>query len=294
MQRSKMKKSMNNWLMIVLFSVLAVYMLLTLLPILWAVIASFKDSNEFYDNVLGFPTKLPGKHLFSNYTDAYRLLTYTTTKMDKVDVWGQVGNSLLYVGGCTITATITPCIVAYIVARYKYKFLNVLYMIVIVTMALPIVCSLPSEVRMAKALGFYQEFWGLWLMKANFLGTYFLVFHAQFTMIPKDYTEAAKVDGASSFRIMSQIIMPLAWSTISTVMVLNFVMYWNDYQTPLIYLETKPVLAIGIYSFYSSYRVTNNAVKLAGLIMLTIPIVILFIIFQNKLMANLSIGGIKG
>ena len=119
------------------------------------------------------------------------------------------------------------------------------------------------------------------------------MFHAQFTMIPKDYTEAAKVDGASPFRVMAQIIMPLAWSTISTVGVLNFIMFWNDYQTPLIYLETKPVLAVGIFNFYSSYRVTNNAVKLAGLIMLTVPIVIVFVIFQNKLMANLSIGGIK-
>jgi len=293
MRKSKMKSEMRNWLMISLFVVLMSYLLISLLPIMWAIISSFKEKNEFFDDVLGFPSKLPGDHIFSNYVEAYDQLTYMTTKMQSFTVLQQFGNSLLYVVGCTVAATLTPCVVAYVVARFRYKFLNILYTIVILVMALPVVGSLPSEVQMAKSLGFYQEFWGLWLMKANFLGTYFLVFHAQFTMIPKDYTEAAKVDGASPFRVMAQIIMPLAWSTISTVGVLNFIMFWNDYQTPLIYLETKPVLAVGIFNFYSSYRVTNNAVKLAGLIMLTVPIVIVFVIFQNKLMANLSIGGIK-
>ena len=294
MSKSRKDSVMTNWLMIAIFAILAIYLIVTLAPILWAIISSFKDYNEFYDNVLGFPTRLPEGGLFGNYASAFVDLTYTTTKIEKFNIWEQVGNSLLYVCGCTITATLTPCLVAYVVARFNYKFLKIIYAVVIVTMALPIVGSLPAEVRMAKTLGFYQEFWGLWLMKANFLGTYFLVFYAQFSMIPKDYTEAAKVDGASPFRIMTQIILPLAWSTISTVLVLNFVMFWNDYQTPLIYLETKPVLAIGIYNFYTSFRVTNNSEKLAGLIMITIPIVVLFAVFQDKLMANLSIGGIKG
>ena len=290
----KIKGSMASYLMMVLFGVLALYVLITMIPVAWSVMSSFKEKNEFIDKVLSFPKKKPGDSWFSNYVDAYRLMTYVTSEMSYVSVWGQLANSLLYVGGVTIVGTITPCVVAYIVARYEYKFLNVVYMIVIVTMALPIVGSLPSEVRMVKALGLYQKIWGMWVLKAHFLGTYFLIFHAQFSMISKEYTEAAKMDGASPFRIMTQIIMPLAWTTISTCLLLTFVSYWNEYQTPLLYLETKPVLAIGIFDFYSSYRVTNGATKLAGLITLTVPMVVVFIIFQDKLMTNLSIGGIKG
>lgn len=294
MAKTKKKGRMSSWLMITLFSVLALYVLITLLPVAWSLMSSFKEKNEFIDKVLSFPSKKPGNSWFSNYIDAYRLMTYVTSEMSYVSVWGQLANSLLYVGGVTIVGTLTPCVVAYIVARYRYKFLNVIYMIVIITMALPIVGSLPSEVRMVKALGLYQKIWGMWILKAHFLGTYFLIFHAQFSMISKEYTEAAKVDGASPLRIMTQIIMPLAWTTISTCLLLTFVSYWNEYQTPLLYLETKPVLAIGIYDFYTSYRVTNGATKLAGLITLTIPMVVVFIIFQDKLMTNLSIGGIKG
>ena len=294
MAEKKKKGSMSSYLMIVLFSVLALYVLITMIPVAWSVMSSFKEKNEFIDKVLSLPKKKPGDSWFSNYVDAYNLMTYVTSEMSYVSVWGQLANSLLYVGGVTIVGTITPCVVAYIVARYKYKFLNVIYMIVIITMALPIVGSLPSEVRMVKALGLYQKIWGMWVLKAHFLGTYFLIFHAQFSMISKEYTEAAKMDGASPFRIMTQIIMPLAWTTISTCLLLTFVSYWNEYQTPLLYLETKPVLAIGIFDFYSSYRVTNGATKLAGLITLTVPMVVVFIIFQDKLMTNLSIGGIKG
>lgn len=294
MSMKKKNTVMLSWLMITLFSVLMLYVICTLLPVAWAIISSFKEKNEFIDKVLSFPSKKPGKTWFYNYGEAYRLMTYMTTKMEQVTVWEQFANSILYVGGVTIVGTLTPCVVAYIVARYEYKFLNVVYMIVIITMALPIVGALPSEVRMVKALGLYQKIWGMWILKAHFLGTYFLIFHAQFSMISKEYTEAAKMDGASPLRVMTQIIMPLAWTTISTCMLLTFVSYWNEYQTPLLYLETKPVLAIGIYDFYISYRVTNGATKLAGLITLTIPILLVFIAFQNKLMTNLSIGGIKG
>ena len=286
---------MKHWLMITLFSVLTLYVILTILPIAWAIISSFKSENDFLDKVMSFPTELPGKHIFSNYVEAYHKLTYKTPYGgEDVTVWGQLWNSILYVGGSVIVQTFTPCVVAYVVARYKYKFLNILYVINIVTMALPIIGSLPSEVRMVKFLGFDQQIWGMWIMKMHFLGLNFLIFHAQFTTIPKDYTEAAKMDGASNFRIMTQIIMPLAWGTISTVMLLAFISFWNEYQTPWLYLQDKPVLAVGLYDFYQSFRVTNGAVKIAGMVLLTIPILLVFIIFQNKLMTNLSIGGIKG
>ena len=181
-------------------------------------------------------------------------------------------------------------------ARYRYKFLNIYYMIVIVTMSLPIIGALPSEIMVAKMLGLYDTFWGQWIMKAHFLGIYFLVFHAQFKMIPYEYTEAAKIDGASNFRTMTMIIMPLAWSTISTVLLLSFVGFWNDYQAPMLYLPSYPVAAYGIFLFQDSQEqlLSYTPTKLAGITLLAIPIVIVFLVFQNKLMTNLSIGGLKG
>lgn len=204
--------------------------------------------------------------------------------------------SLLYAGGCAVMSTLTPCIVAYAVARLHNKFGKVIYTIVIVAMALPIVGSLPSELQMARITGLYGHIWGQWIMKMNFLGVYFLVFHAQFRAIPMDYTEAAEIDGASNFSIMAKVIMPLAWGSVSAVLLLNFITYWNDYQIPMIYIKGYPVLAYGMFSFYQSTEtaIQSVPVKLAGILLMAIPIIIMFAVFNKKLMVNLSVGGIKG
>ena len=95
---------------------------------------------------------------------------------------------------------------------------------------------------------------------------------------------------------MTNVIMPLAWSTISAVLLLNFITYWNDYQIPMIYIKDYPVLAYGMFSFYQSTEtaIQSVPVKLAGILLMAIPIIIMFAVFNKKLMVNLSVGGIKG
>jgi ABC-type glycerol-3-phosphate transport system permease component len=114
-------------------------------------------------------------------------------------------------------------------------------------------------------------------------------------MIPKDYIEAAKVDGAGNFRIMFQVIMPFALGTMLTVFLLNFITYWNDYQIPMIYLPSHPVAAYGMYVFQMSTEtaLANTPVKLAGIFLMAAPIVLVALIFSRRLMANLSVGGVK-
>ena len=299
MPKIKKQKTKLNWLLITILVLLSLYLFSMILLIAWNLMTTLKSTfeYEFLENRLGFP-KDP---TLENYATALKYF-YVKVFDEKTgeylyfDIWLQFGNSLLYAVGCAVTQTLTPCLVAYIVARYRYKFLNIYYMIVIITMSLPIIGALPSEIMVSKTLRLYDTFWGQWIMKAHFLGMYFLVFHAQFKMIPYEYTEAAKIDGASNFRTMTMIIMPLAWSTISTVLLLSFVGFWNDYQAPMLYLPSYPVAAYGIFLFQDSQEqlLSYTPTKLAGITLLAIPIVIVFLVFQNKLMTNLSIGGLKG
>ena len=299
MYKMKKQKTKLNWLLTTILVFLSVYLLSMLLLIAWNLITTLKSTfeYEFLENRLG----LPKEPTLENYATALKYFSVKVFDEETgvylyYNIWLQFSNSLLYAVGCAVSQTLTPCLVAYIVARYRYKFLNIYYMTVIVTMSLPIIGALPSEIMVSKALGLYDTFWGQWIMKAHFLGLYFLVFHAQFKMIPYEYTEAAKIDGASNFRIMTMIIMPLAWSTISTVLLLSFVGFWNDYQAPMLYLPSYPVAAYGIFLFQDSTEqvLSYTPTKLAGITLLAIPIVIVFLIFQNKLMTNLSIGGLKG
>ena len=133
-------------------------------------------------------------------------------------------------------------------------------------------------------------------MRANFLNTYFLIYYAQFKMIPRDYTEAAKIDGAHPFTIMTKIIFPLAAGTTATVFVLAFIGYWNDFQIPMVYLPSHPVAAFGMYQFQNTaiLEIAHTPTRLAGICLMALPIVIFYAIFNKKLNVNLSVGGIKG
>jgi ABC-type glycerol-3-phosphate transport system permease component len=133
-------------------------------------------------------------------------------------------------------------------------------------------------------------------MKANFLGLYFLVFHEVFKAMPKSYSEAATIDGAGDFAIMTRIALPLAKNTFFTVLLINFVTLWNDYQTPMIYMPTHPTIAEQLYWIqHSSFKLfAKTPVQMAAVLLLMIPVLILFLCFHKRLMGNLTIGGVKG
>lgn len=199
-------------------------------------------------------------------------------------------------GGCAFFNTLVPCVTAYCCARFNKKLSSILYTANIVTMILPIVGSLPAELQMARTLGLYDQIWGLWIMKANFLGTYFLVFHAGFRSLPLTYTEAAEIDGAGSFRIFFRIILPLVKNIFFTVLLVNFIAFWNDYQVPLLYMPRYPTLANGVYMLATTTE--NNLatvpMRMTGAMLLFLPIFCLFVIFQKRLLGSLTMGGIKG
>ena len=172
-----------------------------------------------------------------------------------------------------------------------------MYATVLIVMIIPIVGSMPSEIQMAKTFGLYNQMWGLWIMKANFLGMYFLVFHEYFKGLPDSYVEAAKIDGAGNVSILLRIGMPLAKNLFLTVLLINFITYWNDYQIPMLYLPSHPVAAWGMYRFVNeplSTEISNTPTRLAGVCLMALPIVVFYAAFNKKLNVNLSVGGIKG
>ncbi len=300
MKHNLLKRKKTNIAYVVLFAILAIYTVSLAIPLLWTLLTSFKDYGIYeIASIQGDIAELLGlgNLSFDNYIIACK--TFTITIFDtgrEVNILEMFLYSVLYAMGSALVGTLTPCIMSYLCARYKYKFGNVIYTIVLVAMALPIVGSLPSEITMVKNLHLYDNILGMYVLKANFLGLYFLVFHAQFKSIAYDYTEAAEIDGASDFRIMTTVIFPLAMATISTVFILNFIAFWNDYQTPMIYWPSYPVAAYGMYDLQHSTfgEKAQMPVKLAGIMLMALPIIIVFAVFNRKVMSNVSVGGIKG
>ena len=280
----------------ILLGLLILYVISLFIPLFWAFVTSFKDQNtDFRINVIGFPKEW----IIDNFRTIFMEFSYS---VDSVAGTRQVGvgmlylNSLAYALGCSFCATIVPCITAYLCARFPYKFSKVICMTVIIVMVIPIVGSQPSEVQMARMLGLYDTIWGLWIMKANFLGMYFLVFFGIFKVLPKGYSEAAKVDGAGNFTVLFRIVLPLVRNTFFTVMLINFITFWNDYQTPLIFMPSFPTISMGMWQMAST-NIQNFAtvpMGMAGAIIMLIPILAIFLAFHKRLLGNLTLGGLKG
>lgn len=280
-------------------AVLVFYVVFLVMLMYWALITSLKSQGDFRTNmVFGFPKGHVWEWSWSNFSttfEQFKVTTFTNGTMRTVGFGKMLLYTLLYAGVGAFISTIVPCLVAYVCAKFDFKFNAVIYLIVIVAMALPIVGSAPSEIRILRALGMYDTIWGNWIQKLHFLGMYFLVFYARFKSLSNEYMEAAYVDGASEFQVLTRVMLPLVKTLFFTVFLIKFVDYWNDYQTPLLYMPSYPTLAVGVYNLsYTTVGVMSyTPMRMAACIILLVPIFILFIIFKNKLMGNLTAGGVK-
>lgn len=307
------KKKMNV-LALILGSVLVLYSIALLLLLAYGFLNSIKDKYAFnIDQAflskavfedLALRKQLTGDNSltwynFDNYVKAFFGINQPATINGvkyKIYLPEMFLNSIIYAGGCAFFATLTPCLVAYLTTKYNFRFNSVIYTVVIFVMVTPIVGSLPSQIRMSKLLGLFDSFAGLWFMSATFLGTYYLVFHGIFKGLSWEYAEAAFIDGASHFKVMTQVMFPLIKNTFFVVMLLNFISLWNDYQRPWIFLPNRPTAAVGVqfFSRASESELKSTVYRLAGGYLMLTPILIVFLIFRDKFVGNLTVGGIKG
>jgi len=311
-QKKKERSPLNITVKVVLFIVLLLYSVSMLLPFVWGIITSLKSNFEFLymHNILNVPTLEYSKDelLFANYRRAFKYFEFTKqvsfyfgeneiNHFTENNLFTMIWNTLLYAGVGALLATIVPCIVAYLCAKFKYKFSGFLYGLVVTVMTIPIIGSTPAMITLMRSIGLYDTFVGYFFQKLSFGGMYFLVFYAFFETMPDTYSEAAEIDGANYYTILLRIILPLAGKMIATVFLIVFVNYWNDYQTALVHMPTHPTLAYGVYRIaheVSSGDLANIPTRISVCMMLAVPILIVFVIFKDKIMGNISIGGIKG
>ncbi len=285
----------TNALSIITFLVLMIYTAIMLGLFLWALMSSVKTQFDFDDRPFGFPEVWK----FSNYLVALREFTVPTMSNGvsrQVGLVEMLFNSIVYAVGCAVVHTLVTCVVAYVTEKYRYRFSKVIYAVVIFAMIMPVVGSLPSELSLARSLGLYDNFFGMFIMKANFLGLHYLIFYSAFKGVPWDYAEAAFVDGASHLTVMVRIMIPMVMPVVSIVFLLAFIGYWNDYQVPMMFLPNHPVAAYGLYRYQESTQtaISTTPMKIAGCMIVFAPIFVLFLCMKNKLIGNLTVGGLKG
>lgn len=202
-------------------------------------------------------------------------------------------NTFLYAGVSAILTTMAPCIMGYLCAKFPSKFASFLYGFVIVVLTLPIVGTGAATLTFMKRIRLHDTFWGLWIRELTFMNTYFLIFFAFFKSLPNTYSEAAEIDGASYFRVMWMIYVPFALKMITTAFLILFVGKYNAYSINLIHLRSRPTLAYAAWKLMQETKF-QWPVKLSACYVLSLPMLIFFVLFKNKLMGNMTVGGLKG
>ena len=291
----KTKKLTNKftWFEWVSSIVLLIYALSMVLILAWGLMNSFKARSDFNDgNIMGLPKPFG----FTSYETVFEQFFVTVLqngRIVKVTPLGMMVNSFLYAFVEALINALVPLLVAYAAQKFPCWYSKVLTMIVIVTMAIPIVGSDPAKIQILNELGLYDTMLGSWVLKFSFLGMYYLVFFSTFEGLSKEYYEAAYLDGAGEWCVLFRIILPMVKNVFMTVMLLRFIFYWNDYEVPLLYLPNHPVLARGIYELSLSTELNAVPQRLAGCMVLLVPIMALYFAFSKQLFGNISMGGLK-
>ena len=282
-----------------LVALMIIYCISLLFILVWMLYTAFKTEFEYIVNAFAFPKNI-GEIGFSNFTEMFRIFEMRALKNGEEIVYRfphMFGYSVIWAVLSSFINVFFTTLVAYVVAKYRFFGRNFLYALGIFVMITPIVGNLPSAMQVKKALGVYNNIWLTIITSPQtvFSGVHFMLMHAAFKHISWNYAEAAFIDGASHFRVMVQIMIPLVFPTCVVLYVLNFLGAWNDYSTFIIWLPSYPTLAYGMLYFQSQsakYGATMPVI-MAGFTIVAIPNIVLFLLSQNLIMAKFSVGGLK-
>ena len=266
-----------------------------IVPVAWVFLASIKENSEFY----GSPWAMPKGFYFQNFIDAF----------EKANMGEFFLNSVIVTALALAILLVIALPASYVLARYRFfgsKLINTLFMgglfINVNYIVVPIFLMFVDADTFLRKLGFANGFFlnNIFVLALVYASTAlpFTIYLLSgfFITIPKDYEEAAHVDGCGYFRTMVQIMMPMALPSIITVILFNFLSFWNEYIIAMTMLtKDSKTLPVGLMNLTQAQRgAANYGALYAGLVIVMLPTLILYILVQKKLTQGMSLGGLKG
>ncbi len=266
---------------LVLYAVVVAVALVVLFPYYYAVVSSLLSAGE----ASSYPPKLvPTTLHFENYTQALQqapLLRYLL-------------NSVVQSGLVMLGQVFSACLAAYAFAFINFKWKNLFFLLFLSTMMIPWEATIIPNYMFVRSLKWADTFQGLAVpFMATAFGTFLL--RQFFLGIPKDLRDAATIDGCGNLRFLLMIVLPLARPALGTLAVYSFLQTYNQYLWPLLITSVKEMrtVQIGIALLQDEERFSFNIV-MAGVVIILLPTIILFILANRQLIRGLTAGAIKG
>lgn len=272
----------------IVFYVIAIILTLFFVgPFYWTVTSSLKTPAE----ISTFPPVfVPHEWRFDNYYRAW-------TKVPFLDFYT---NSLIVTVLAVSGQVLSACMVAYGFARFQFPFRNTLFMLVIATLIIPWEVTIIPSFLLYKWLGWLDTLKPL-IVPSWFGGSplYIFLLRQFFMSIPRDLDEAAEMDGANSFRILWQILVPLCAPALTTVAIFSFLQHWNEFIQPLIFLnsENNFTVSLGLRLFQTAPADPGEPKEhllMAAAVIASAPCILLFFAAQRFFVRGIVMSGIKG
>ncbi|MER7891243.1 carbohydrate ABC transporter permease [Micromonospora sp. NPDC094482] len=257
---------------------------LTVLPLLWMFLSSFKSDGE----ILSDPWGLPGALRFENWGRAWT----------EAHIGQYFLNSAIVVSGSLTLTMLLGSAAAYVFARYTFWGRQVLYYLFVGGMMFPVFLALVPLFFVVRNAGLFGTWTGLVLVYAAYSLPFTVFFMtAFFRTLPNSVAEAALVDGCGHFRLFFRVMLPMARPGLISVAIFNFLSHWNQFILPQVLMQgddSKWVLAQGLTALAVSQGYQGDYSGLfAGLTIATLPVLAVYVVFQRQVQAGLTAGQLK-
>ena len=280
----KQTKITNTMKKVVIYSLLTFWAIMILFPFYWMIMTSFKSFMEY--NAESTPSLLIRKFTFQNYQ-----IAWTQVKMMRFMV-----NTLLYAVLTTGLMMIVTTLAAFAFARLNFKGKDIVFTVFLAMMMIPTELVIITNYTTIVNTGLRNSYVGL-VLPSVLSVFYIYLLRQNFMQVPDNIYYAAKVDGTSDFGYMLRVLVPLSKPTIISIVILKMIECWNSYVWPrLVTTKDEYFLVSNAIEMIKStgFGRDNIPAMMAAVVCISLPLLIVFIIFRNQIMSGVSRTGAKG
>lgn len=268
----------------VIYVLLAIWAILVLFPFYWMLLSSVKSYSAYNSEYI--PKFFTLSPTLQNYLDAFRA----------VPLGRYFGNTLIFTLATTAIMLIVITLAAFAFARLEFRGKNLVFTLFLSLMMIPNELVIITNFVTITDLGMRNTFWGLILPSVTSV-FYIYLLKENFEQIPDELYRAAKVDGTSDFKFLTRVMIPICKPTMITIVILKVIECWNSYVWPRLITDDPAYFLVsnGIQEIRENgFGRENIPAMMAAVVVVSVPLIVLFLIFHKKIMAGVSRGGTKG
>ena len=267
---------------VIIYGFLFVLAVVFLYPVVLMVLTAFKPTPEIFRSPFGLP-------------ESWSLDTFRTV-WQRAKFGLYLRNSLLITGGSALLLLVTAAPAAYALARYTFKLKPVLFLFFLAGIMIPIRLGILPLYLLMRDLGLLDTPFSLiFTYAASGLPMSVFLLSVFFRNLPRELEDAARIDGCNELQIFYRIMLPLVRPGLATVVIVNVVPWWNDFFFPLLFIQsdTWKTIPLGMQIFFGQHLV-NWSLVFSGMVLASLPLLIIYLIMSRQFIAGLTAGAVKG